>query len=194
MRKGALDLNGKQTNKMEEIKEYIKKKKLHYMILIETNIHGKKYQKIANQKYTKKEAEDAMTIEGFTIELSDAWEKYEVSRIVMYCDKNRLYKRLKPNNNENDLQNVTIEIGKSKKFILTACYREHTGGASGMSNLESQKERFTRQLKLWKGLQRRNEDTLIIGDANIDFRRLNDPNYKLTQLAEMLQDWMIEMT
>ena len=54
MRKGAIDANGEQTHKMEEVKDFIKRNKIDYMILIETNIHGNKSNKITRQKYKKK--------------------------------------------------------------------------------------------------------------------------------------------
>ena len=95
MRKGAIDVNGDQTHKMEEVKDYIRRHEIHYMILIETNIHGNKSNKILGNKYKKKEVEDMMRIEGYTLELSDAWQNHETSRIIMYCDKTKVYQRIK---------------------------------------------------------------------------------------------------
>ena len=118
MRKGALDINSEQTSKMEEVKDYIKRNEINYMILIETNIHGRKSNKIIRQKYTKKEIEEIMKIEGYTLEMSDAWENHETSRIIMYCDNNKTYQRIRATKNEQDLQNITIEIGGKKEVYI----------------------------------------------------------------------------
>ena len=60
MGKGAIDASGEQSYKMEEVKEYIKRHEINYMILIETNMHGNKSNKLIWQKYKKEEVKDIM--------------------------------------------------------------------------------------------------------------------------------------
>ena len=101
---------------------------------------------------------------------------------------------IKPELKEQDLQTISLEIGKGKKFKLNSTYREHPGCASGLSSLDSQKERLKREIKLWEKPQQRNKDMVVIGDINIDYNKLNDNNYKLANLADEIQEWMIRNT
>ena len=95
---------------------------------------------------TLQKLEDNLCIPGFNIELPQAWEEQNTARIITYCDKNVTYRKLPTNKNEADLKTISIEIGKTRKFMLNSTYRKHTGCASGMSTVEAQQERLKRQI------------------------------------------------
>ena len=69
-----------------------------------------------------------------------AWDKHDTARILTYCDQNTTYKVIKHDMKYQDLQTLSLEVGKAKTFIINSTYREHTGSASGLSSLESKKE------------------------------------------------------
>ena len=67
-------------------------------------------------------------------------------------------------------------------------YREFGGGVSGLSNDQSQNERFERMINHWDSLESKYNDISLLGDVNIDHKRINEPNYN-TNLVNKLKDY-----
>ena len=91
------------------------------MTLIETDLHGTKSGIIIRRKHTKEQIINTIKIEGHQIELSDTWQQHETCRIMTYCDDNLTYRRIEAEKNKNDLQNISKEVRKTQKFILSSC-------------------------------------------------------------------------
>lgn len=61
--------------------------------------------------------------------------------------------------------------------VVNAFYRDYTGGVSGFSSDESQKERLGRIVTHWDELDRLNCDTIYLHDMNLDYNKWGDINY-----------------
>ncbi len=72
----------------------------------------------------------------------------------------------------NDLPIIAIKAKKTKEAItnLVDYYREFTGGISGLKNQQSQADRLSRALELWKKVEQTGHDTIILGDINLDYK------------------------
>ena len=65
-------------------------------------------------------------------------------------------------------------------------YREYTSGVSGLKDESSQVDRFSRMKDHWKDMIAKTKDTTVIGDINVDERRLFEVGYQ-TKIVELLQ-------
>ena len=68
-----------------------------------------------------------------------------------------------------DLPPISCEIGlgREKKTIVNFVYREFMSGVSRLKDTQSQVERLSRQLKIWKVLFSGTKDVICLGDANL---------------------------
>ena len=89
--------------------------------------------------------------------------------LYVYRCKGRCQCQNKPTSqNDSDLPSISCEIrlGKEKSTFVNFFYREWTSGVSGQSDPLSQDDRLCRQINHWKSLHTKNNDVLILGDAN----------------------------
>ena len=69
---------------------------------------------------------------------------------------------------------LTTSRGAEKPTTVCFCYREHTGGVSGLNTLESQAERLQRVLQWVRELESRGDEFLVMGDFNLDQQHWKD--------------------
>ena len=81
---------------------------------------------------------------------------------------------------------ITLIINKKEAIIFI--YREYTGGISGLKDDQSQVDRLQRMRDHWDQMISEYEDVTILGDMNVDERRLYEPGYQ-TKVVETLQDF-----
>ena len=60
-----------------------------------------------------------------------------------------------------------ISLGREKESIVNLLYREFTSGESGLKDTQSQVERLSRQLRIWKVLCLGTKDAICMGEANL---------------------------
>ena len=109
--------------------------------------------------------------------------------------QDELFIKIKDNGSQNsDLPTISLEIGlgKEKHTIVNFFYREFTGGVSGLSDMNSQTERLQRQINIWKQLCLINKNFICLGYANICATKWNDESYHLSNLCNMVQNFMLE--
>ena len=82
-------------------------------------------------------------------------------------------------------------IGQTLSDWWRGIYREYKGGVSGLDTGESQLERMQRTKELWENTML-NKDYIIAGDLNIDWNKINDPNYQNSSVAKKLMDFILE--
>ena len=84
-RKGLIDSNGEATSKFDEIKQFITKKKLHLLCIIETDFHSKMSRQKRQACLTMADISSVLSIPGFKIYLPATWKKHGQSRIMVYA-------------------------------------------------------------------------------------------------------------
>ena len=96
-------------------------------------------------------------------------------------------KELRALPNLTDLPLLSVEVSKGVERIALLCcfFRKHTGGVSGIDNLESQKKILQRVLSWWSTLSTGNKNLLFMWDINQDFQKWNAEDYSLKKLVEM---------
>ena len=87
---------------------------------------------------------------------------------------------------------MILEVGRegTRKTRICGAYREHTGGFSGLKTPEAQTERLQRMLEVWKETTK-HDDYLIIGDINVDWNKITDPDYHNKSYARMIYDFTL---
>ena len=193
-RRGLVDKNKEQSHKMVDVKNFLKKKKIHMLCLIEADLHNSVSRIKRSNPITTAEIHKILEIPGYRIFLPRSWETHGQARILVYA-KNELQVTEKNVGVQNsDLPTISFEIGlgREKKTLVNFFYREFTGGVSGLNDANSQNERISRQTRLWKTLQAGKRDFICLGDANIDASKWYDDNYKERAIAEIVQAALIE--
>ena len=79
----------------------------------------------------------------------------------------------------------------TKKVHVCGVYREYMSSVSGLDSIESKQERMDRMFELWNA-KLQNKDSLIAGDMNIDWKKINDSDYHMKPLANKLMDFILE--
>ena len=193
-RKGLIDMNYEATSKFEEVKQFLIKRKLHMLCLIETDLRGTMSRLRRTVALTKNDISSVLSIPGYKIFLPLTWKHHGQARIFVYAkeelkvDVKQLGARL------NDLPILTFEIGlgMEKKTVVNFFYREFTSGVTGLKTLQEQVERLKRMISHWKSLTNSNKDVICLGDANLCAMKWNDSNYQLKEHAEMVQTFLLE--
>ena len=180
--------------KMIEVKKFIQSKSLHILCLVESDLHGTISRQKRIHPLSTEGIHDELNIQGFKIILPKSWQVHGQARVMIFA-KDELQVKIKDVGNQNaDLPTITCEIslGKEKKTIVNFFYREFTGGISGLRDLNSQTERLTRQIKLWRGLCAGNKDVICLGDANLCALKWMEESYQHKELSEMVQNFLLE--
>ena len=89
-----------------------------------------------------------------------------------------------------DLPTISCEIslGREKKTIINFFYREFMSGVSGLKDTQSQVERLSRQVKIWKNLCSGTKDVICMGDAKHSALRWSEEDYEC--LSDMVHDFI----
>ena len=191
-RRGLLDKNNEATEKLLEIEQYIEEHKLHALCVIESDLHGATSRVRRNNPATSEIINASLGIEGYSIHLPDTWESHGQARIMLYI-KDDLKCEIKRNPRDcNDLPSISCKIGiRNEKVSINFFYREWTSMVSGLNDIGSQKERLKRQISLWDNLSQHNENTMILGDANVCAMSWNDENFGQKDISSMIQDYLL---
>ena len=195
-RRKLLDQSNRDTNKFIDIKNFVEKNKPHVLSIIESDLFSTSSQSQRRFKLTSEEVTERLKIEGYKLVLPDTWEAFGQARVLAFVSDEVFYKRKTQSQATLDLPNITLEIGlgKEKKTLVNIFYREWTSGFSGISDHASQVDRLSRQIDYWKTLNRLKKDVIIMGDANLDAKRWNNPDYNanLKILGNLVQEYLLE--
>ena len=188
-RKGLIDANREPTCKFEEVKEFILKRRLHMLCLIETDLHSSMSRHRRTVTLTGNDISSALGISGYKIYLPATWKYHGQARILVYAKEELKIHEKQLGASLTDLPILSFEIslGKEKKTIVNYFYREFTSGVTGLKTIQQQMERLNRMLKHWKSLMESNKDVVCLGDANLCAMKWNDTNYQFKEHAEMVQ-------
>ena len=193
-RKGLIDVNREPTCKFEEVKEFILKRRLHMLCLIETDLHSSMSRHRRTVTLTGNDISSVLGISGYQIYLPATWKYHGQARILVYAKEELKINEKQLGTSLTDLPILSFEIslGKEKKTIINYFYREFTSGVTGLKTIQEQMERLNRMLKHWKSLMNSNKDVVCLGDANLCAMKWNDTNYQFKEHAEMVQTFLLE--
>ena len=193
-RKGLLLQDNTPSEKVEEIKHLLHSHNLHILGVIESDLHGSSSRVKRAKPLTTNDLLENLHIEGYEIKLPLSWQAYGQARILLYVKENVNVKMRVISKQDSDLQSISCEIGlgREKKSCVNFFYREWTGGVSGLSDMDSQLDRLTRQVRHWKSLYTGGRDVTILGDANLCAFKWNDASYQYKSLSDITQDFLLE--
>ena len=191
-RRGLLDKDNEATEKLLEIERYIEDQKLHALCVIESDLHGISSRVRRSNPASSEIIRSSLGIDGYTIVLPDTWDAHGQARILLYVKDDVKHEIKRNPRNCNDLPSISCTLGIGKeKVSANFFYREWTSMISGLNDISSQKERLKRQISLWDRLSQNNENTIILGDANICALSWNDESFGQKELALMVQDYLL---
>ena len=83
-RRGLIDANYEATVKFDEVKQFILKRKLHMLCLIETDLHSSLSRHKRRVTFTRSEICNILGIPGYNIHLPATWKYYGQARLIVY--------------------------------------------------------------------------------------------------------------
>ena len=193
-RRGLVTKEKCASTKKVEVQQFIQKKNLHVLCLIESDLHSPVSRVKRLHPLNTGEIEDILGIPGYKIILPKSWQVHGQARVMVYA-RDDLQVKIRDIGLENcDLPTISCEIGmgREKKTILNFFYREFTSGVSGLAENQYQVERLTRQVKLWKLLSSGTKDVVFMGDANLCAIDWLNENYKYKDLSDIVQEFLVE--
>ena len=172
-RKGLLDKNNHPTDKLHAIATFLLDSKIDVLAVCEAGLHGAKSRILRSYPVTQTIITNALRVPGYSIILPDSWTVYETARIYMYIKDGINFSKIKSVVNTSDLPIISIKArkGGESNSVISAVYREFTGGVSGFESLEAQKDRLVRMMDHWRELDRLNIDCILLGDINLCFKK-----------------------
>ena len=192
--RGLLDSNNNPTPKLDEIELFLDTHKLDILAIAEAGLHGSRSRTVRARPVTTNCIMTALHIPGFSIILPKSWVQHDTARLFLYVKDTINYKVISSNVNASDLPTISIEArkGMSGTTIISAHYREFTGGISGLDNNNAQLERLVRQTEIWKQLHLMQKDLIILGDTNLCYRKWSAPSHPQSALTNRIKEVQAE--
>ena len=148
-RKGLIGGNGEASPKLEEIRQFLTKKKLHMLCVIEADLHSLMSRSLRRNPVTRKEIEVILGIPGYRIHLPATWKQHGQTRMIVYAKEELNVIEQHLNAEITDLPILTFQISfsKERKTVVNFFYREFTNGVTGLNSAPDQIERLGRMIK-----------------------------------------------
>ena len=193
-RKGLLLQDNSPSEKLTDIESLLLRHDLHLLGILESDLHGVGSRVKRANPISSKEILENLQVKGYSIKLPRSWISHSQARILLYVRDGVHIKLRELANQDSDLPSISCEVGlgKEKKTCVNFCYREWTGGVSGLSDNQSQLERLSRQIRHWRSLYTGGRDVVIMGDTNLCALKWLEQNYQYKNLAEQIQDFLME--
>ena len=195
-RRGLLNSDKTSTTKMVEVRQFIESKNLHLLCLVESDLHSQFSRILKTNPVNTEDINKVLRVPGYKILLPKSWNIHRQARVLVFASEDLNINIRDVGVENSDLPTISCEIGfgREKKTIVNSFYREFTGGVSGLQDTDSQINRWSRQLKIWKTLLLGNKDVICMGDANLCAKKWLDEDYRNKDLSEMVQTLMLEET
>ena len=182
-------------NKLEDVKQYALRHNPNSMGISEVNFVRNENNRNEHSKveFSTEQLMEIFQIPGYNIILPESWTEYNKARIILYVNSEMNIKVCRLENNEKHLQIITLEIGfgRSRKHFLSFYYREWTNMVTGLGDKQSQNEDLTKLTNIWRRFTSTDRDFVSLGDMNICSKRLEDENYAHSDLADILQEFLL---
>ena len=129
---------GEASTKVDEIKQFVYKRNLHMLCVIEADLHSRMSRSKRRTVVTGKDIEVELAIPGYKIYLPATWKCHGQSRIIVFA-KDELKVSERPlGTSLSDLPMLSFEIGfgNERKTIVNYFYREFTNGVTGLNSAQ----------------------------------------------------------
>ena len=194
--RGLLVSKSSISDKFLDIQLFIKKQNPSLLCIIEADLHGINSPSQRKTIFTKREIEEYLHIPGYTIILPDTWLNFNQARLIVYVREHISVKKRENPDCIIDLPSITLEvgIGKERRSIVNFYYREWTNSISGDRSVNSQIERFQRQVNYWRALRSEDRDLILLGDANFCLQACFKSEYPpdLSSIANVANDFYLQ--
>ena len=166
-RKGLLKGDGSPSAKVTDIQLYLQKHNLDLFGVIESDLHSSESRIYRKHPLSTSEIHQKLHIDGYSLLRPQSWYSHGQARVIGYVRECLKIKERKINRADSDLPSISIElgIGREKKTCFNLFYREFTGGISGLKDVNSQKDRLTRQIDHWKSLYAGGKDFCVLASG-----------------------------
>ena len=84
-RKGLTDGRGAASYKMDEIKQFILKKNLHLLCVIEVDLNSRMSRVDRRNTVTRQEIDSILSIDGYKILLPASWKQHGQARMIVFA-------------------------------------------------------------------------------------------------------------
>ena len=182
------------SDKFVDIKLHLQKHQLDIFGVLECDLHSDESRLIRKSKLTTSEAMSKLYIEGYKLILPLSWQQHGLARVILYVKESINVGVIRLSNSDSDLATISVEIskGNEKKTNINIFYREFTGGVTGFSDSNAQKDRLERQINHWKSLFRSGRDVVIQGDSNLCETQWTNESYQFRDLVKLMDDFLLE--
>lgn len=138
----------------------------------------------------------ALRIPEYKILLPESLSKHRTARIIVYVRDSVSATKICTNADTSGLPIIMVKAKKGKEAPtnVIACYREYTGAASGLSSMQAQADRLSRTLEAWREVESKGNDTIIVGDINLDYINWTQQGSPQHQLIDQVKSTQIQAT
>ena len=184
------------TDKVGEIALFITTHDLDILAISESNLHGVRSRVMRTNPVNIHCINNALRIPGYHIILPDSWQHHHTARIFLYVRDSITSVNISTNVDSTDLPIIAVKAKKNKEepTAVVARYREYTGAASGLSTTQAQAERLTRMLEIWRIVEQKGLDTIILGDINLDYKKWNCTGSQQQALIDQVKLTQVQAT
>ena len=119
-RKNLIDSSKKATHKKIEIIDFLQKKKLDILCLVEAGLHGATSRHRRINPLTTRDIHNILGIAGYKLTLPSTWQAHGQARILVISREELQIKLHDPGAQNCDLPTITCEISlaREKKTVL----------------------------------------------------------------------------
>lgn len=171
--RGLVDRDGWPTDKLAEIDHFLQANKVHVLEVSEVALHGPHARTQRAHPLSELQIRQALSIPGYSIILPATWTQHHTARIMVYVSSEVQAKVVNTAVALSELPTITLEVRmvRESPTLVSYCYREYTGGVSGIKSEGSQLERLSRLTGHWSLLDQLGKDLVIMGDINLYYSK-----------------------
>ena len=107
-RKKLLNHDTIETNKLTDIKCFIQKHRPHVLGIIESDLHSPQSDNNRNKKFSTKEVQEKLKIEGYSIVFPETWNRFGQARIIAFVSDEIVFKQKEIDSKYNMLSFQTL--------------------------------------------------------------------------------------
>ena len=145
-------------------------------------------------KFTTRELQEKLKIDGYKLELLRTWDQFGQARLICYVSNEVCSIRRLSNPAYDSIPNITLEvgIGRAKKTLVHFYYREWKNGVTGDDSQNGLISDLKLHVEQWTELAETRKDFVLLGDANLCTLSWNEPNYQHKELADQIQQFLVD--
>ena len=182
--------------KIEDVRIFSEKHKPHFMAISEVDLRrneNNKNEENYNELSTI-QVHEKFRIDGYRIILPNSWDLQGKARIMVYASDEVKASIKKPNDDENYIQNISLDVGfgRSKTHVVCFFYREWKSCVTNENSRESQYTYLSKLVDIWRRSTSTDREFIALGDMNLCASKMNDNSYTCSYLSDIVNNFNIE--